>query len=210
MKLTLPFCLIAACLLAGCATLNKHECQHANWYAIGLEDGAQGHGIERIGQHRQACAKLGIVPEVEDYRAGLDEGHSRYCTNARGYQRGRSGQNNPQVCRGQAAVDFNQAYNLGREHYRLKGAITDLDQQMDDYQQRLTELAEEASSHEQQLLHKAQDADTRRHHLQSLRAIEQEIKEVHESITYLERELIVAQEDLFQLQDEHRQLGFSF
>ena len=26
--------------LAGCASMDRGECQNANWYAIGLEDGA--------------------------------------------------------------------------------------------------------------------------------------------------------------------------
>lgn len=30
--------LAAAALLDGCASMDKNQCQNANWYAIGLED----------------------------------------------------------------------------------------------------------------------------------------------------------------------------
>jgi hypothetical protein len=52
-------------LLAACASLDKDECQHADWYAIGLEDGARGRALERLGDHRRACAKYSVTPEAE-------------------------------------------------------------------------------------------------------------------------------------------------
>lgn len=44
-------------LLAACATLDREECVHADWYAIGLED------------HRRACAKHYVAPNTERYLA---------------------------------------------------------------------------------------------------------------------------------------------
>lgn len=38
-------------MAAGCATLDKDECRTADWYAIGLEDGARGRAIERLGSN---------------------------------------------------------------------------------------------------------------------------------------------------------------
>ena len=56
-------------LVAGCATLDKDECRSADWYAIGLEDGARGRAIERLGDHRRACAKHNVAPNAERYVA---------------------------------------------------------------------------------------------------------------------------------------------
>ncbi len=201
--------LVFTLALAGCSSLSKQECQQADWYLIGLEDGARGYDIQRIGQHREACAKVSVVPDLERYRAGLHEGHERYCTRDRGYTVGKSGQNNPHVCRGEAADTFNQAYGLGREHHRLQQAVSDLDRQLADHQEELAELAEDASYHEEQLLHYAQDAAERREHLQSIKAIEREIDTIHEAMTYLDRERTVALEDLHELSAEHRRLGFT-
>ena len=35
-------------LLGGCASLDKAECVNADWYTIGLEDGARGREVERL------------------------------------------------------------------------------------------------------------------------------------------------------------------
>ena len=61
-------------LVSGCASLDKDECLHANWYAIGLEDGARGRSVERLGDHRRACAKHNVAPSAERYVAGRNEG----------------------------------------------------------------------------------------------------------------------------------------
>ncbi len=47
-------------VLAGCASLDRDECVNADWYAIGLEDGA--------------CAKHNIAPNSERYLAGRNDG----------------------------------------------------------------------------------------------------------------------------------------
>ena len=47
-------------LLAGCATLNKNECLRADWYAIGLEDGARG-------QARRLDVESELVEESRDH-----------------------------------------------------------------------------------------------------------------------------------------------
>ena len=66
--------LLVGLLLSGCATLDKDECAAADWYAIGLEDGARGRAVERLGDHRRACAKHKVVPDPARYVAGRNEG----------------------------------------------------------------------------------------------------------------------------------------
>ena len=69
--------LLAAALLAGgCASMDKPQCVNANWYAIGMEDGAQGRTLQRLGDHRRACAEHGVQPDAERYAAGRNEGRS--------------------------------------------------------------------------------------------------------------------------------------
>lgn len=208
MKYT-TFTLVFALLLAGCSSLSKQECQQADWYLIGLEDGARGYDIGHIGRHREACAKVDVVPDLDRYRAGMSEGHERYCTRERGYALGKSGQSNPHVCRGEAAKAFNHGFGLGREYHRLQQALADLEKQLDDHGKQLASLAEDARYHEEQLLHHARDADERREHLQSIKAIEQEIDGIHEAMTYVERERAIAVEDLRELSAAHRRQGFT-
>ena len=78
----------ACVLVAGCAGMNRNECLSANWYAVGLEDGARGQPLERLGTHRRACAEHGVAPDAERYVAGRNEGLKGFCTYERGFSEG--------------------------------------------------------------------------------------------------------------------------
>lgn len=195
--------------IAGCASLSKQECRQADWYLIGIEDGARGYDIEHIGRHREACARVEVVPDIERYRAGLAEGHNRYCTARKGYAVGASGGQHQNVCTGKTAAEFNTAYNDGREYYRLKQAVADLEGQLEDYQQSLEALAEDAAYHEEQLLHHARTSEQRRSHLQDIRDIEKRIDDIHEAMVYAEREHAIAVEDFRELHSDHVQRGYN-
>ena len=67
-------------IVSGCATLNEEECLTANWQIIGLEDGSEGHLETYLGKHREACAKYGVTPDLEQYRIGHAEGVQSFCT----------------------------------------------------------------------------------------------------------------------------------
>lgn len=107
-------------LLSGCATLDKNECLHANWYALDLEDGAQGRPVERIGEHRRACAEHGVSPGVERYMAGRDEGMRSFCTYQRGYSHGRAGHAYSGACPQELAANFLAGYGRGKELHDLR------------------------------------------------------------------------------------------
>jgi hypothetical protein len=110
---------LSLALLGGCATLGKNECLHANWYAVGLEDGAQGRALERLGEHRRACAEHGVMPDAERYVAGRSEGLGSFCTYERGYAHGRAGHGYTGACPAQLAVNFLAGYGRGRELHDL-------------------------------------------------------------------------------------------
>ena len=73
----------------GCATMNKSECQTADWTMIGMEDGSRGRLSSYIGNHRSACAKFGITPDLDSYQSGHEQGVRHYCTGRNGFARGR-------------------------------------------------------------------------------------------------------------------------
>src|ERR671935_1523686 len=75
--LALSLCLLA---LSGCKSLSEKECVSANWYAVGLEDGAQGRPLERLGDHRRARAAKKIPPPAREKKAGREEGGEMVCT----------------------------------------------------------------------------------------------------------------------------------
>src|SRR5918999_70223 len=115
-----PLVLALAALASGCASLDRDECRSADWYAIGLEDGARGRPLERLGDHRRACAEYGVAPQSERYVAGREEGLKTFCTYERGFSHGQSGQRYSGGCPAVLAASFQAGYQLGRELHELE------------------------------------------------------------------------------------------
>jgi len=118
--------LAAALVLGGCASMDRAQCVNANWYAIGMEDGAQGRPLQRLGEHRRACAEHGVQPDAERYAAGRNEGLKSYCTYDRGFRTGRAGSAYNGVCPEPAARDFLAGYQHGRELYGLQKRLDEV------------------------------------------------------------------------------------
>ena len=116
--------------LAGCASMDRGECQNANWYAIGLEDGARGQPLERLGTHRRACAEYGVAPDAERYVAGRNEGLKSFCTYERGFSQGRGGNAYSVACPANLAAAFQSGYQRGRELYDLHRQLDDVQKQI--------------------------------------------------------------------------------
>ena len=99
-----------------------------SWYAIGLEDGARGRPVERLADHRRACAKYQISPDAAQYLAGREEGLKSFCTYERGYGEGRAGHVYNAACRAPQA--FLAGYQRGRELYDLHRQLAELEKQI--------------------------------------------------------------------------------
>lgn len=115
-------------LLSACASMNKSQCLSADWYAIGIEDGARGRPLEYLGSHRRACAEYGVAPDAQRYQAGRDAGLQSFCTYDRGYAIGRAGQGRPTVCPETLAANFDAGYGDGRQRYDLTREAEQLEQ----------------------------------------------------------------------------------
>ncbi|QKK10707.1 MAG: DUF2799 domain-containing protein [Pseudomonadota bacterium] len=107
-------------LLVGCTTLNKSECLQADWRTIGLEDGAQGHPLTRIGEHRKACAQYGVRTDLPSYEAGHREGARLFCIPRTAYQLGLRGGTYHGICPAEHERDFVAYYQSGQEVRRLR------------------------------------------------------------------------------------------
>jgi hypothetical protein len=113
----LRFSVLLLALGCGCASLDKDDCVQGSWYAIGVEDGSRGRPVERLSEHRRACAKYSIAPDAERYLAGRAEGLKSFCTSERGFSEGRAGRVYNAACPEPHA--FLAGYNRGREMYDL-------------------------------------------------------------------------------------------
>jgi hypothetical protein len=125
-----PALVLACTLLGACASLDRGECLSANWYAIGLEDGARGQPLERLGAHRRACAEHGVAPDPQRYLAGRNEGLKTFCTYERGFSHGRGGHADAGACPAALAAGFRSGYQRGRELYELHRSLDEVQKQI--------------------------------------------------------------------------------
>lgn len=115
-------------LVSGCATLDRDQCVNADWYAIGLEDGARGRAVERLGEHRRACAKHNVTPHTERYLAGRSEGMKTFCTYERGFSEGRAGHAHGAGC--SQGSGFPAGYQRGRDLYSLHRRLDEVNKEL--------------------------------------------------------------------------------
>lgn len=113
----------AALALSGCATLSEEECKTADWGRLGYQDGAAGHPESRLAEHAEACAKIGIRPLADIWRAGWDRGVRAYCVPSVGWNEGLAGRSYQGVCRGRGEEVFLPAYRAGADIYRLQSRL---------------------------------------------------------------------------------------
>lgn len=136
----MPIAVLMLMFLAGCASLSKEECSVADWYSIGLEDGSKGYDMSRLGAHRKACAKVGVVPDADRYAQGREVGLQTFCTRERGYYEGERGRAYRGVCPPQFEPLFMQGYLAGQEVYRINQDIRRLEGELTQIRQEIADI----------------------------------------------------------------------
>src|SRR6478609_9316856 len=98
--------LVAVLALGGCASMSREECLTVDWRTVGYEDGAAGYSGDRIGEHRKACAKHGVTPDLSAYQAGRSEGLQEFCRPQNGFRLGANGGSYGGQCPAELDPDF--------------------------------------------------------------------------------------------------------
>ncbi len=135
-----PAMLAGALILSGCASLSAEECLAADWYTIGVEDGARGQPVSRVGAHRKACAEVGVQPDMARYEQGRAFGLQSFCTRERGYAEGESGRSYRGVCPPHLEPIFMAGYLAGQDRYRIKQDIRRLEQELASVREEVAEI----------------------------------------------------------------------
>jgi len=112
--------------LAACASLTEEQCRSGDWSAIGFNDGINGRAADFIANHFEACAELGISPDVRAWQIGREQGLLRYCTPDNAYITGRNGERFNQVCPASQRATLNNAFDWGSEYYLATQEILSL------------------------------------------------------------------------------------
>lgn len=131
---------LVAGLLAGCASLSKEACRAGDWRGIGYSDGADGRSEDYVSAHRKACAKVGVTPDYEAWRAGRQAGLATYCTPQRAYSAGLRGDQLNPVCFGFDQRALARANFAGLREYEISRDIEEVEDQIREANWRIDEL----------------------------------------------------------------------
>lgn len=169
-----PGLLLAVAILAGCASMSEEECLTADWYERGVRDGRNGQHHDYIAQHREACAKVGVVPKEQLYRLGHNLGIREYCTPDNGARQGRLGNHYRNACPAELETAFLDRY---RPAYRVYEA-----------ERRVSRLSSDLQSKERQLKTEKNE-DKRRRLRRELRDLDDSMRRARNDLYRAERSL---------------------
>lgn len=178
----------------GCSTgMTPEECQVADWNLIGFEDGSAGRSMNQVSNHRQACAQVGVTPDLEAYRAGHNEGVRQWCNYNSGLNFGESGGNYEGVCPSDLEADFLSGYEKGREVYTARTRVNNLRNSIHSAERKISRLESEGEELENDIVEEEATAAQRSEYLGRLNDIGEEIAELAVEIAQLERDLAEAE-----------------
>jgi hypothetical protein len=181
--------MLAMVLLNGCATLDENECRSADWRLIGYEDGAAGRSPLRISEHREACAEVGVTPDLDVYRQGHAEGLQHYCRPATAFALGKRGRSFPQLCSGDGDSGLRQAYRDGKRVRALSQSVQQAQNQLNEHRDALKQVQQTMASHQAEIISRGTQPHRRKQLLAELVELSKEEERLPEEIEVLESEL---------------------
>lgn len=205
---TLGTLLVCALLLSGCATMNKNECRNADWDMIGYEDASRGHAVVRIGQHRKACAKVDVTPDMAAYERGHERGARVYCTRERGYREGVNGAAYQGICPADLAPAFTRAHKDGLELYHLRQRISATASALAGYRETIARLQSDISAAEKSIVDSSSTSISRREKLLEIKEMQQQITELEVFSVGADQELLMLEQDQQAILRQHQEWGY--
>jgi Protein of unknown function (DUF2799) len=142
-RLSLMISLASMLLTAGCASMSETECNNADWYQQGMREALQGYPKSRLQDHREACAKAGIVPNDTQYMAGYDNGIRQFCTPENAVRWGRAGKSYQNSCPADMDAAFRDRYQAAKAVYDAETRVNNLRNQQSDKQRKLDQTTDE-------------------------------------------------------------------
>jgi hypothetical protein len=194
MKLVASALLMLA--LSGCASMDKSECLTVDWRTIGYEDGVAGRSGDRIAQHRKACAKHGVTPDLNAYQAGRDMGLREYCQPDNGYNLGVRGAGYNASCPVDLKGGFETAYNEGFELYSMRARVNNANNAIEAAHSELEQIGHDLVDITALILAKDTDNTVRAQALLDAKNLAERQGRLKAQIPQLERDRAAYQRDL--------------
>ncbi len=118
--------IVISAALSGCATydnLTQEECQSADWNAVGYDISMKGYKSSSIENFKKSCGEHGITPNETEFLSGYNNGLTRYCTTAHGYEIGKKNDKYRHICPDELEPEFKRGYNSGKMEYRQNESL---------------------------------------------------------------------------------------
>jgi hypothetical protein len=200
---------VGGLLLAGCATLSEHQCEVADWRALGIEDGQSGETIARYNRYVEDCGRHGIKPDREAWIAGQQEGLKSFCTPEGVFEAGLRGRGSPSACGSQPELFriHRVASNYAGAEDAYDRALIDVDLVLD----RLEDRERDARRVENRLVEEDDLSDGERIELRqqvrrrrdSARELRRDLRRARDRLSLAQRDLEWARRQLFELEREY-------
>jgi len=178
----LPLLVIITVSLQGCATQFQDECQTADWYTIGYQDGLQGLVARPVVEHHQACARQDATAQLAGYTQGRDDGLKQFCSPRNGFGLGLQGARYNGVCLADAEPEFLAAYEQGKEIFESELQVRRLGEILQVNASELRNLAVSVQQKEMELV--AHDTTPKRR-----AALLSEMSDLRETVAMVETEI---------------------
>lgn len=104
-------------IFAGCTSMNKDECELANWNAIGYSEGVSGQSMSTFQEYQNDCAEYRVKADYQAFKQGHYEGLSEFCSMERGINVASKGENYNAICKSSKFPQYNKGYQIGINQY---------------------------------------------------------------------------------------------
>jgi hypothetical protein len=182
--------------IGGCATMDREECLTVDWRTVGFEDGVAGYSAERIGEHRKACAKHGVTPDLTAYQEGRSEGLREYCVPSNGFRLGSHGGSYGGVCPSDLDPAFSDAYYSGRQLYTLESRLSSVSNQLESSREELREAESDIVSRSARAISSDATKEERAQAVLDVKHLGERVGELRSEIRQLEQERVHCERDL--------------
>jgi hypothetical protein len=193
LKMLAPALLLA---FSGCAAMDKSECLTVDWRTVGYEDGVSGHSGDRIAQHRKACAKHGVAPDLNAYQSGRELGLREFCQPENGYRLGTSGMAYNGSCPADLKEDFAAAYEAGFELYSMRARVANAEDELEASRQEIAQSERDLVAASALILDRATDNVARAQALLDAKTLAERQGQLKARIRQLEKDRLAYQKEL--------------
>ncbi|MFC4309272.1 DUF2799 domain-containing protein [Steroidobacter flavus] len=182
--------------ISGCATMDREECLAVDWRTVGFEDGVAGYSADRIGEHRKACAKHGVVPDLTAYQEGRAEGLREFCTPSNGFRLGSQGGSYRGICPSDLDPAFSDAFHDGRQLYTLESRLSNVSYRLDSARGELHDAESDIVTRSARAISSDATTEERAQAVVDVKHLGERVGELKSEIRQLEEERVHCERDL--------------